>query len=80
MNARMTKKKYPIKKGLIWDYKIPKNWQPKTETALLWYLERKINYGDWKGLEPAVVKKYYRKIRLDPGKKLMLQNYFTRYA
>ena len=64
----------------LWDYKLPKNWQPRTEAALVWYLERKINYGDWQGLNPKVIKKYFRKLHLDPGKRLMLNAYFKKYA
>lgn len=64
----------------LWDYKLPKNWKPKTDEAWIWYLERKINYGDFNGLKAAVVKKYFRKLRLDEGKRLMFENYFRRYG
>jgi hypothetical protein len=64
----------------LWDYKIPKNWKPKTDEAWIWYLERKINYGDFKGLQPKVIKKYFRKLRLDEGKRLMFENYFKQYG
>lgn len=64
----------------VWDYQLPKNWKPKTEGEWIWYLERKINYGDWKGLEPKTIKKYFRKLHLDQGKRLMLKNYFQRYG
>jgi len=61
-----------------WDYDLPKNWQPETDRQWLWYLERKINYDDWKGLKKTVIKKYfpYLKKRLDPGKKELLKQYF----
>ncbi|MCX6723595.1 MAG: hypothetical protein NT155_00260 [Candidatus Staskawiczbacteria bacterium] len=64
-------------KKLFWDYDIKKNWAPKTDRQWLWYLERKINYDDYKGLEKEVIKKYFRRIakRLDPGKKAMLAYY-----
>ncbi len=60
-----------------WDYDIPKNWRPETETQWLWYLERKINYDDWKGLTKEIIKKYFPKLkkRLDPGKRKMLEVY-----
>ena len=64
----------------LWDYKIPKNWQPPNDEAWIWYLERKINYGDWAGLKPAKIKKYWGKLKLDPGKKIMTQNYFDLYG
>ena len=61
----------------IWDYNLPKKWKPKTKRQWLWYLERKINYDDWKGLNKKIIKKYFPllKKRLDPGKREMLKNY-----
>lgn len=66
----------------LWDYNLPKNWKPKTERQWLWYLERKINYDDWKGLRKKIIKKYFRKLkkRLDPGKRKMLEIYFKKYG
>jgi len=65
----------------LWDYNLPKNWKPKTDRQWLWYLERKINYDDWKGLKKEIIKKYFPKLkkRLDPGKKIMLELYFQKY-
>lgn len=64
-----------------WDYNLPKNWKPKTERQWFWYLERKINYDDWKGLKKEIIKKYFAKLkkRLDPGKKMMLEHYFKKH-
>ena len=61
----------------IWDYNLPKKWRPKIKRQWLWYLERKINYDDWKGLNKKIIKKYFPflKKRLDPGKREMLKNY-----
>lgn len=64
----------------IWDYKIPKKWKPETNEEWVWYLERKINYGDLKGLKPAIIKKFWRHLKIDPAKKIMLQNYFDIYG
>ncbi|PIR72145.1 MAG: hypothetical protein COU42_02365 [Candidatus Nealsonbacteria bacterium CG10_big_fil_rev_8_21_14_0_10_36_24] len=65
-----------------WDYNITKNWKPKTEGQWLWYLERKINYDDWKGLKKRIIKKYFPKLkkRLDPGKREMLKIYFKKHV
>ncbi len=64
-----------------WDYDLPKVWQPKTERQWLWYLERKINYDDWKGLKADMIKGFFPKLkkRLDPGKREMLKHYFKTY-
>ena len=64
-----------------WDYEIEENWRPKTKREWIWYLERKINYDDWKGLKKEMIKKYfpYLKKQLDPGKKELFENYFEKY-
>lgn len=60
-----------------WDYNLPENWQPKTERQWLWYLGRKINYGDWQGLKREWLKKHFPKLKnhLDLGKRRMLELY-----
>lgn len=61
----------------IWDYELPKNWRPKTEGEWCWYLVRKINYNDFKGIKKGILKKYFNLIekKLDPGKRRMLACY-----
>ena len=61
----------------IWDYNVDQNWKPKTALEWQWFLVRKINYGEFKGLNAKVIKRYFNKIKkkLDPGKKAMLENY-----
>ena len=78
--ATKKQKKYPIKKGLVWDYRIPKNWQPKTDADWRLYLERKVNYDDWKGIPQEKLLEYFPHLHLDPGKRLMITNYFTIYG
>ncbi|MEK7130185.1 MAG: hypothetical protein AAB793_00860 [Patescibacteria group bacterium] len=63
----------------IWDYNIKKGWKPKADVEWIWFLERKINYDDWKGLNPYVIAKYRRRIKIDPGKRLMIDAYFKKY-
>lgn len=71
-----------INKKYVWDYDLPKNWTPETKTQWLWFLERKINYGDWEGLRKEMVQKYFSQLkkRLDPGKRMMLELYFKKYG
>lgn len=61
----------------IWDYQITKDWKPKTDRQWLWYLERKINYGDLNGLKKVWIQKYWPHLqhRLDPGKRRMFELY-----
>jgi len=70
-----------MKNMKLWDYNLPKNWKPETERQWLWYLERKINYDDWRGLKKEIIKKYFKKLkkRLDPGKRMMLDFFFKKY-
>jgi hypothetical protein len=63
-----------------WDYKISKNWKPQTDREWMWYLERKINYDDWKGLTPLIIAKYLKHLKIDPAKKLLLKAYFKIYG
>ncbi len=65
---------------ITWDYEIKKNWKPQNEEGWLWYLERKINYDDWKGLNKLAFKKYLPKLKIPLGKKLMIKAYLKRYA
>jgi len=66
----------------IWDYDLPKKWKPSNERQWLWYLERKINYDDWKGLKAEIIKKFFPKLkhRIDPGKREMLKQYLKNYV
>lgn len=64
----------------IWDYKLDKNWKPKHQEELEWFLVRKINQGDFEGLKKTVIKENFEKIKkyLDPGKALMLEYFFQK--
>lgn len=64
----------------VWDYRIKKNWQPGTDAEWIWFLERKLNYQNWKGLRTADIVKYFDRLKLDPAIKLMLQAYFKYYG
>lgn len=63
----------------IWDYKINKNWQPKTTEEWQWYLVRKINTDDLIGINKAILEKYFPLIkeRIDIGKKNLIE-YFLK--
>ena len=65
----------------IWDYKIDKNWKPKTDEDWEWFLVRKINYGDFTGIKKETLKKYFPKIKkqLDFGKRVMIGHFLQRW-
>ena len=62
-----------------WDYHLPKNWTPKTDGEWRWYLERRINYDDLRGLEIQRVKKFLPYLKIDDGKKMLFEAYFKWY-
>ncbi len=66
---------------LVWDYKMPQDWEPASDVAWRWFLVRKINYGDFGGLSVKMLNKYFPAIKkqLDPGKRAMFQ-YFLSYG
>lgn len=63
-----------------WDYDLPKNWRPRTDDEIKWYLVRKINYGELQGLKKETIQKYLASIKkqLDPGKRALLENFFRK--
>lgn len=65
----------------IWDYQLPKNWQPKTDTEWEWLITRCINYGDLKHIPKKKLTQLLPKIKLhlDVGKRLMYEDYVSYY-
>ncbi len=65
-----------------WDYNLPPDWKPTTDKEWAWFLVRKINYDDFKGLRRETIQKYFPAIKklLDPGKRAMLEHFFTNEA
>lgn len=58
----------------IWDYKLPKNWKPKTDQEWTWYLERQINYGPGGDkLDRKQLKKYFNKIKMTDNARAFLE-------
>ena len=51
-------------KNYIWDYDM-KNLDLSKEEAILWYLKRKIEHGDWQALDRNTLKKYLPKLKID---------------
>jgi hypothetical protein len=51
-------------KNYIWDYDM-KNLDLSKKEAILWYLKRKIEHGDWQALDRKTLKKYLPKLKID---------------
>lgn len=65
---------------LNWDYDLPKNWMPKSDSEWVWYIERVVNFGprEKDKLKKSIVKKYFNRLRLDKERKEFLR--FLVYA
>jgi len=58
-----------------WDYDLPKNWKPKTDSEWVWYIERIVNYGSSHNekLNKSIVKKYFSRLKLDKERKQFIR-------
>lgn len=66
-------------KKYIWDYDI-KSLNLENKKTLLWYLKRKIEYGDWESLDRRTLKKYLPQLKIDPYLKNILKDFLQKYA
>ncbi|PIR06629.1 hypothetical protein COY65_00750 [Candidatus Jorgensenbacteria bacterium CG_4_10_14_0_8_um_filter_39_13] len=62
----------------IWDYDVKKLDLSKLG-VLRWYLERKIEYGDWEGLDRKTLKRNLPKLRINFYLKRILQDFLKIY-
>ena len=63
----------------IWDYDV-KNLDLSNSSVLIWYLERKIEYGDWEVLDRKTLKKYLPKLNINPYLKKILKDFLKKHA
>jgi len=69
--------KFKPSKYAIWDYDVDKM-DFSSPVVLKWYLERKIDYNDWKGIKYEHLKKYLPELNIDAGKREMLEDFVRR--
>lgn len=62
----------------IWDYNVKNINLSKPEIAC-WYLKRRIEYGDWQGLEYQLLKKHLPQLDIEPGIKEILTDFVQTY-
>jgi len=62
------------KDKIIWDYDFRKMDFKKPEVKI-WYLSRKLQFGDFFGLKKEDLKKYLPRLDINPSLKELLQNY-----
>jgi hypothetical protein len=63
----------------IWDYDT-KKLDLSNPIVLIWYLERKIEHGDWEALDRKTLKKYFSKLQINPYLKHILKKFLRKYG
>ena len=61
-------------KAIFWDYDISKIDLDQSENRI-WYLTRKLNFGDFSNIKKDNLKKYLPKLEVDPYLKKLLRNF-----
>lgn len=70
----MKQKNFKPSSFAIWDYNL-REMDFSNPEVLKWYLERKIDYNDWKGIKYEHLKKYLSKLNIDSYKKQILKRF-----
>jgi hypothetical protein len=68
-----------LSRKYIWDYEIKKS-DLKKPGFLKWYLERKIEYGDWEALDKRTLKENLAKLKINPYLKEILIGFLKLYG
>jgi len=61
-------------KQIFWDYDL-KKMDLKNPKVRLWYLTRKLQFGDLSGITKQDLKKYLGKLNISPSLKELLRNF-----
>ena len=76
----MKNRKISVKNRVVfWDYDLKKA-NLKNPRILLWYLNRKLRFGDLSGIEKRDLKKLLSKLQINSSLKELLRNYLAKYA
>ena len=72
MNKRINKK-------IFWDYDV-KKMDLSNPKVKIWYLNRRLQFGDLLGLTKTDLKKYLPKLDINPSLRELLQNFLKTHA
>lgn len=64
-------------KAIFWDYNIKKV-DLKNPKVKIWYLNRKLKFGDLRGLKKTDIRKYLSKLNINSSLKELLHNYLAK--
>lgn len=67
-------KKIVKNKAILWDYNL-KNIDLKRPEAMLWFLSRKLRFGDLSGVHKKELKKYLPRLKINASVKELLTNF-----
>ena len=68
-----------INKRIFWDYDV-KKMDLSNPKVKIWYLNRKLRFGDLSGLNRTDLRKYLPKLDINPSLKELLRNYLKSHA
>lgn len=68
-----------MRSSAIWDYDTTKL-DLKDPDVKRWYLGRRLNFGDLRGLRKVDLKENLTKLKIDPSLKELLQNFLRKHA
>ncbi len=68
-----------LTKNYIWDYDV-KKLDLSNPRVLLWYLQRKVEHGDWEVLDKKTLKKYLSRLKINVYLKQILRNFLKKYG
>ncbi len=68
-----------MKKAIFWDYNFKKP-TLKNPKIKIWYLERKLNFGDLKDITKKDLKKHLPELKINPSLKNLLSHYLKSNA
>ncbi len=66
-------------KAIFWDYDV-KKMDLENPKVLLWFLNRKLKFGDLSGVKKTDLKKYFYKLNINSSLKELLRNYLAKHA
>lgn len=68
-----------LTKNYIWEYDVKKLDLSQSE-VLIWYLQRKVEHGDWEAIDRKTLKKYLPKLKINPYLKEILRNFLKKHG
>ena len=66
-------------KAIFWDYNFKKA-DMKNPKVKVWFLNRKLKFGDLSGVKKTDLKKYFSKLNINSSLKELLRNFLIRHA